>query len=83
MRASRLPTPHRRFGAMPSYGPDVAASFRLAADYVARILAGARPADLPMQQPTRFEFVVNQRIAHAIGVMIAKTAFLRADEIIE
>jgi putative tryptophan/tyrosine transport system substrate-binding protein len=81
----RLPmmASYRGFGAMLSYGPDVAAIFRSAANYVARILAGARPADLAMEQPTRFEFVVNQWIAHAFGITIPKSVLLRANEVIK
>jgi putative ABC transport system substrate-binding protein len=75
--------PARGWGTLFSYGADVAAIFRLAADYVARILDGARPADLPMQQPTRFEFVVDLRVARAIGVTIPQSLLLRADEVIE
>ena len=81
----RLPmmAPYRGFGAMLSYGPELAAIFRSAADYVARILGGAKPADLAMEQPTRFEFVVNQWIAHAFGITIPKSVLLRAEEVIE
>lgn len=80
----RLPmlTPYRA-GAMLSYGPDLAAIYRLAAEYVATILAGARPSELPMQQPTQFEFVVNLKIARAIGLTIPQSVLLRADEVIE
>ena len=81
----RLPmlAPSRGFGAMLSFGPDFNAVFRRAADFVARILNGTRPADLPMEQPTQFEFVVNQRLARAIGVTIPQAALLRADEVID
>ena len=72
-----------RFGAMLSYGPDFAAIFGRAAEYVARILEGARPGELTMEQPTRFEFVVDLRVARAIGVRIPQDVLLRADEVIE
>jgi putative ABC transport system substrate-binding protein len=83
--ALRLPmlAPNRGWGALLSYGPDYTAIFRSLADYVARILNGAKPADLPMQEPTIFEFVVNQRIAKANGVAIPQRALLRADVVIE
>jgi putative ABC transport system substrate-binding protein len=83
--AQRLPTmaPYRGFGAMLSYGPDFAAVMRLAADYVARILGGAKPGDLPMQQPTTFELVCSRRVAQEIGFTIPQSLLLRADEIIQ
>jgi putative ABC transport system substrate-binding protein len=81
----RLPTmaPVRGYGAMLSYGPDYAAVFRRAADYVARILEGASPGELPMEQPTRFEFIVDRRVARAIGARLPQDVLLRADEVIE
>jgi putative ABC transport system substrate-binding protein len=81
----RLPTmaPSRGFGAMLSYGPDIAAIFRRAAEFIARILDGAKPADLPMEEPTHFEFVVNLKLARAIGVDVSRQALQRADEVIE
>ena len=80
----RLPmlTPYRA-GAVFSYGPDLAAIYRRAAEYVAKILAGARPSELPMQQPTQFEFVVNLKMARAIGLTIPPSVLVRADEVIE
>ena len=68
---------------MLSYGPDYTAIFRSLADYVVRILNGARPADLPMQEPTIFEFVVDQRMAKALGVAIPQRALFRAEVVIE
>ncbi|HEY6355658.1 MAG TPA: ABC transporter substrate-binding protein [Burkholderiaceae bacterium] len=73
----------RSFGAMLSYGPDFAAIFRRAAEFIALILNGTKPADLPMEQPTRFEFVVNLKFARAIGVDVSRQALQRADEVIE
>jgi putative ABC transport system substrate-binding protein len=66
-----------------SYGPDYTAIFRRLAEFVARILVGAKPADLPVEEPTILEFVVNQRIAKMIGVAIPQRALLRADVVIE
>ena len=81
----RLPmlAPYREFGAMLSYGPDTAATYRKAAEYVARILQGARPGDLPMEQPTKFEFVVNLKEAKALGISIPQSLLQRADEVIQ
>ena len=80
----RLPmlAPAREFGAVLSYGPDSLAIFRKAAEYVAKILGGARPGDLPMEQPTKFELVVNLRIAREIGLPVPQSLLLRADEVI-
>lgn len=73
----------RGFGAMLSYGPDFAATYAMAADYVAKILKGAHPGDLPMEQPTKFEFVVNLKIAKALGITIPESVLVRADEVIQ
>jgi ABC-type uncharacterized transport system substrate-binding protein len=72
-----------RDGGLISYGPDFADSFRRSASYVDRILRGAKPADLPVQLPTKFELVVNLKTANAIGLTIPESFLLRADEIIQ
>jgi putative ABC transport system substrate-binding protein len=70
-------------GFLVSYGPDLRDQFRAAANYVHRILQGARPADLPVEQPTKFELVLNARTARTLGISIPRTVQLRADQIIE
>ena len=83
----RLPTmfafrEYAEAGGLLAYGPSYAELFRLAAGYVDRILRGAKPATLPVQQPTRFDLIVNHRTATALGLMIPPSVLARADEII-
>jgi putative ABC transport system substrate-binding protein len=65
-----------------SYGPDLGVQYRRAAEYVDKILKGALPADLPIEQPTQWTLVVNLKIAQALGLTIPQSILLRADEVI-
>jgi putative ABC transport system substrate-binding protein len=74
---------YARGGGLLSYGANGVDLFRRAASYVDRILRGAKPGDLPVQFPTKFEMIVNRKTANALGLAIPPSIMLRADEVIE
>jgi putative ABC transport system substrate-binding protein len=86
--ANRLPTIFEagalvHEGGLMSYGPKQSAIAERVANFIVRILGGARPADLPLEQPTKFEFVINLKTAKALGLDMPPTLLARADEVIE
>ena len=78
-----LPTCQSHSGGLLSYGPDLADNWRRAATYVDRILRGAKPAELPVQLPTKFEMILNLKTAKALGLNVPRSLLARADEVIE
>jgi putative tryptophan/tyrosine transport system substrate-binding protein len=75
--------PHRFRNCLMSYGPDLPNLFRRAASYVDRILRGEKPADLPVQAPTKYELVINLRTAKLLGLTVPQSLLVAADEVVE
>jgi len=85
---ARLPTMHGvrdyvEAGGLMSYGPNWPEMWRRSADFVDKILHGAKPGDIPVEQPTKFDFILNLKTAKSLGLTIPPTLLTRADEVIE
>ena len=88
MRQARLPAIYQwpesaKEGGLLAYGPSLVASYRQVAGFVDRILKGAKPGDLPIQQPTKFELIINLKTAKALGITIPQSLLQRADDVIK
>ena len=83
MPSIALPHEYVQAGGLMSYGPDFDDNFRRAASYVDKILKGAKPGEMPFQQPTRYVFAINRKTARALGLTVPQKLLLRADEVIE
>jgi putative ABC transport system substrate-binding protein len=81
--ASSMFTPFPREGGLFAYGPELGAAAERCADLLAKVLSGAKPGNLPIERPTKFEFVVNAKTAGALGITIPDSILLRADEVIK
>jgi putative ABC transport system substrate-binding protein len=87
-RGRRLPSIYQfresvEAGGLMSYGPDRRQIYARVADYVEKVLKGAKPSDLPVEQPTKFELVINLKTAKALGLTVPPILFAQADEVIE